>query len=296
MRRYPLYMAVLFLALFCPSSAFSAPEKKVGILVLARGVDPPGEVSQWDKHVMEAVKPVKTLYDTELVFGEERDALQEAISKLESRGAERLLVIPLYISSHSPVVQILEYLLGISPAAPQMQGEMKPVSIKADLHMCHAMEHHPLAAEIILERASEISKKPEQETVVLVAYGPTTKGAETLWLRSMWTLASYVKEKKGFKDATVATVMFGAPAKIRDEANKALRGLVEKNGKEGDILVVPCLIAPGGIEGMVEEQLKGLKYRFGRPYLPHPNITRWLRAVIKEHLELWEKEGKEATW
>lgn len=292
MRRYLFCLGVLFLAILCPSSAFSAPEKKAGILILARGNDPPGEVSLWDKSVMDAVEPIQKQYDTELVFGEDRNKLQDAVNRLESRGAERILAIPLYISFHSPVVQILEYLLGITSEPPQMQREEQPITIKADLHLCHAMEHHPFAAEILLERTVEISRAPSKEIVVLVAHGPTTEKAETLWLRSMWTLSSYVKEKGGFKDATVATIMFGAAPEIKDKANKEFRELVEEKGKEGDVLVMPCVLAPGGIEDKVKDQLKGLKFRFGKPYLPHPNVTKWLRAVIESHLVTWEKEPK----
>ena len=295
MSRYLMHFTVFLLVLFNASFVLGTPEKKVGILILARGIDPPGEVSVWDKHVIAAVKPIQEAYDVELFFGMDEKVLQEAVSKLEARGASKILAIPLYISSHSPVVQKLEYLLGVTPVPPERQKEITPITVKADLHMTHATEHNPLAAEIVLERALEVSLNPPQETVVLVGHGPLTKVSETMWLRSMWALAEFVKEEGGFKDARVATVMFGAHPDIKEKAIKDLRALVEEESKGGTVLVIPCMIAPGGIEGMLEEQLRGLTFRFGRPYLPHVNVTKWLRAEIEGSLRRWEKEFKGPT-
>lgn len=292
MSRYLMHLTVFLLFLFNASFVLGDPEKKVGILILARGIDPPGEVSVWDKHVMAAVKPIQEVYDVELFFGMDEKALQEAVSKLEARGAVKILAVPLYISSHSPVVQKLEYLLGVTPVPPERQKEIVPITVKADLHMTHAVEHNPLAAQIVFERTMEISLNPPQETVILVGHGPLTKVSETMWLRSMWALASFVKEEGGFKDALVATVMFGAPPDIKEKATKDLRAMIEETSKNGTVLVVPCMIAPGGIEGMLEEQLRGLTYRFGRPYLPHANVTKWLRGEIQGSLKRWEKELK----
>ncbi len=295
MSRHLIQIVVFVVALFCAAFVQAAPVAKVGILVLARGVDPPGEISTWDKHVMEAVKPVQERYDVELVMGMDENVLQEAVSRLESRGAEKILAVPLYISSHSPVVQKLAYLLGVTPTPPERQKELKPITVKADLHMTHAIEHDPLAAEIVLERALEISTNPPRETVILVGHGPLTRVSETMWLRSMWALASYVKEKGGFRDAKVATVMFGAPPDVKGKATAALRTTIEEESKTGTALIVPCMMAPGGIEGMLIDELKGLTFRFGRTYLPHVNITRWLMEEIDGSLRRWEKELKGPT-
>ncbi|MFQ5863526.1 MAG: sirohydrochlorin chelatase [Candidatus Brocadiales bacterium] len=293
MRKFLVYVCVLSLLALCPSPASGAPAKKLGILILARGVDPPGvPVSEWDQHVIDAVEPIKKMYDVELVLGLEPEKLQDGINKLQSRYNDKILVIPMYISTHSPVVRKMEYYLGIEPVPPERKSEIKPVEIKADIHMAHATEHNPLIAEVVYERTMEISRHPANETVILVAHGPITREAETMWLKSMHALASHVREKGGFKDATVATIMFGASPEVMKQANEDLRKLVEEKGRDGDVLVVPCLMAPGGIEGMLEDVLKGLKFRYGRPYLPHVNLTKWLKATIDAKLALWGRESK----
>ncbi|MCQ4574289.1 MAG: hypothetical protein NOU37_03435 [Candidatus Brocadiales bacterium] len=284
-------LSVLFI--LSPTIAGGVPAKKLGILILARGVDPPGEpVSEWDQHVIDAVEPIKQQYDVELVLGLEPEKLQDAINKLQVRHNDKILIIPLYISTHSPVVRKLEYYLGIAPVPPERQAEIKPLDIKADIHMAHATEHDPLIAEVVYDRTMEISLNPSNETIILVAHGPTTKEAETLWLKSMYALASYIRERGDFKDATVGTIMFGASPEVMKQANENLRKLVEDKSRHSDVLVVPCLMAPGGIEDMVADVMKGLNFRYGRPYLPHVNLTKWLKATIDAKLALWGRESK----
>ncbi|MHC4276429.1 MAG: sirohydrochlorin chelatase [Planctomycetota bacterium] len=293
MRKFLVYTCILSLVMLCPSLSYGAPAKKLGILILSRGVDPadiPGGV--WEKHIADAVEPILNEYDAELVQSMDPKEIQEAINKLQSRYNDKILIIPLYISTHSPLVRKLEYFLGIAPVPKERQDEIKPLEIKADIHMAHATEHDPLAAEIVYERTMEISRNPANETIILVAHGPTTKESETLWLKSMYALASYVRERGDFKDATVGTIMFGASPEVMKQANDNLRKLVEEKGRDSDVLVVPCLMAPGGIEGMIADVLTGQKFRYGRPYLPHVNITKWVKATIDAKLALWGRESK----
>src|SRR3989338_434167 len=293
MRKFLIYLCALSLAILCPSLASGATDKKLGILILARGVDPPGvPVSGWDQQIIDAVEPIKQEYDVELVLGLEPEKIQEGINKLQSRYNDKILIIPLYVSTHSPVVRKLEYYLGIEPVPAERAVEIKPLDIKAEIHMAHATEHDPLIAEVVYERAMEISRNPANETVILVAHGPTTKESETLWLKSMYALASYVKERGDFEDATVGTIMFGASPEVMKQANEDLRKLVEEKGRDSDVLVIPCLMAPGGIEDMLADVLKGQKIRYGRPYLPHVNVTKWLKATIDAKLVLWGRESK----
>ncbi|MEE9200178.1 MAG: hypothetical protein V3V45_01910 [Candidatus Brocadiales bacterium] len=293
MKKFLVYICILSLVIFCPSLSPGAPAKKLGILILARGVDPPEvAVSEWDQHVIDAVEPIKKQYDVELVLGLEPEKIQDAINELQLRHNDKILVIPMYISTHSPLVRKLEYYLGIAPVPPERKDEIKPINIKADIHMAHATEHDALIAEVVYDRTMEISRNPANETVILVAHGPTTKVTETLWLKSMYALASYVRERGGFKDATVGTIMFGAPEEVMKQANENLRKLVDEKGRDSDVLVVPCLMAPGGIEDMIADIMKGQTFRYGRPYLPHVNITRWLKATIDAKLALWGRESK----
>ena len=76
-------------------------DSSTGILVLAHGGS-----SQWDRTVRQAVHQARLRQPTELVFGmgmhsHEVAKMQQALERLRRRGIQRLVVIPLPVSSFS---------------------------------------------------------------------------------------------------------------------------------------------------------------------------------------------------
>ena len=94
----------------------------------------------------------------------------------------------------------------------------------------------------------------------------------------------FVREKGGFKDVLVATVRDDAPREVREKATRELRQMVEEAGSDSRVLVIPYVLASGGIEEGIKERLEGLEFQFGRPLLPHPNITKWIEAQSARYL------------
>lgn len=99
-------LSFLFLASFLAFPAMS--QSKVGVMVLAHGGSP-----EWNQLVIDATEPIAAQYPTEIAFGMALPrTMQEAIDKLEGQGVEKIVVIPLFISSHSFIIRQSEYLLG----------------------------------------------------------------------------------------------------------------------------------------------------------------------------------------
>jgi len=97
----------LVLALIA-SSAF-AQSSKVGVMVLAHGGS-----QEWNQMITDALPAISAKYPTEIAFGMALPrTMQQAIDKLESKGVDRIVVVPLFISSHSFIIRQSEYLLGI---------------------------------------------------------------------------------------------------------------------------------------------------------------------------------------
>ncbi|MBX2912608.1 MAG: hypothetical protein M9954_06935 [Cyclobacteriaceae bacterium] len=129
-------------------SAF-AQNPKVGVMVLAHGGSP-----EWNQMIVDATKGISSQYPTDIAFGMALPrTMQASIDKLEARGVEKIVVVPLFISSHSFIIRQSEYLLGIREelADPPlvMDHSMEP---PADPHaqdpgsIGHAMGHHPAPA------------------------------------------------------------------------------------------------------------------------------------------------------
>lgn len=64
--------------------------------------------------IVDATKKVSAQYPTDIAFGMALPrTMQASIDKLERMGVEKIVVVPLFISSHSFIIRQSEYLLGI---------------------------------------------------------------------------------------------------------------------------------------------------------------------------------------
>ncbi|MBI3311910.1 MAG: hypothetical protein HYZ88_00060, partial [Candidatus Omnitrophica bacterium] len=230
-----------------PVAFGTSVQERVGVLVIAHGGS-----AQWNGLVRHVVKQADLEAPVGVAFGmgmhpQEVRAFQEAVEQLEKHGARRLVVIPLLVSSFSEVFRQYEYLFGIRPEA-QWSEAGAPVSLKIPVVMGRALDDHPAVAEILLERARELSRDPNTETVILIAHGPTEDADNQQWLERIRHLGQRIQQAGGFREVLGFTIRDDAPAAIREGAEAALRTAVHTAGGQGRVLVVPLLIAQGGIE------------------------------------------------
>lgn len=277
--------------LLCTSPAFALnessapshePRTTVGVLVLAHG-----GTERWNGIVRKAVKQVDLGYPAEIALGmgmhpHEVRTMQQAADRLERKGISRLLVIPLLVSSHSDVYRQYEYLLGLRDEAPWPEAGA-PLQLEVPVVMGQALDDAPAVAEVLLERAQALSRDPEEETVVLVGHGPNADVDNLRWLASMAEFARVIKQDGAFRDVMIVTIRDDALQPIQEEAKRQFREIVRAAGQSGRVLIVPLLLAQGGIEHKIPKLLTGLPYRYtGQTLLPHPAIQRWLAAQAEQ--------------
>jgi sirohydrochlorin cobaltochelatase len=276
MRRYLLLAAALF--------ATSAPgwaKSDVAVLVMAHGGSP-----TWNKTVMKTVKDAQIPYPTKVYFGmghdrDEVEELQDDVHYLEGKGARTIIVIPLLVSSYSEVHRQYRYLLG-ADINPGFNTNFFPIVHHAEIQFADPLNDDPVTALVLLDRAREISQTPGQETVVLVAHGPNDEADNEKWLQMMYRLAHTIRDRGGFKSALCVTVRDDAPTEVRSAAVQELRRQVEAIDRAGGkALILPMLMAPGGIENKVGIALKGLQYTLNaKVLLPDNRISQWIRSKI----------------
>jgi sirohydrochlorin cobaltochelatase len=276
--------------------------KITGVLVLAHGMHGYGHgahvsnaVPQWNIVVLEAVELLKNKYPLEVAFGmADPETIEDAVRKLEQKDVTDVIVVPLFISSHSPIIGNSRYIFGLQEELP-LTTEVKSlprIESKMRFVMTGALDDNPLAAEILLERARELSTDPDRETVILVGHGPNDENENKLWLNDMEKLASYVHEKGRFKEVKAATWRSDAPETVKEKAAQELRVMVERDGKDGRVIVIPHLLASSGVEGEIVKVLKGHSYSYnGKTLLPHPNITKWIEMQVEG--ELMKLKGRQ---
>jgi hypothetical protein len=85
-----------------------------------------------------------------------------------------------------------------------------------------------------------------------------------------------VKKRGGFSDVQVATIRDDSPRAVKQAAIDDLRARVEKASKSGRAVVVPYLVARGGIEEHITSALQGLDYAWdARTLAPDARLAQW---------------------
>ncbi len=266
-----------------PQTAHRTPNAAdvVGVLVLAHGGS-----ARWEREVSRAVAQAPLPYPTEVAFGmgmhrPEVRALQRAVERLERAGVTRLIAVPLLVSSSSEVMRQYQYLLRLRPEGP-WADEVQPIAVRLPLTMTGPLDDDPVVTGILLERALEMSARPEDESVLLVAHGPVADEDEAAWLTVMGRLARDVQARGRFRAVVPVTMRDDAPAPTQERATRHMREVVRQQGETGRVLVVPLLLASGGVESKIPRRLQGLRFRYqGRTLLPHPQIAQWIARQVE---------------
>lgn len=277
-----------------------------GVLLLAHG----GKAA-WNDEVNNVAAEIGKQFPVEVAFGmATKRNIQNAIDKLEAQGVTSIVAVPLFISSNSSVITSTEYLLGLRKDAPKdlaVFAKMDHGSGGHDAHSAHtnasaaepfdpttpvthnvpiamrkALDADPTVADILLTRASSISKDPKNEVVIIVAHGPVSEETNRLWLNDMARLAEGMKAKSSYRSIGYLTVRDDAPEPIRGQATAEFRALVEKaNAQKARVLIVPLLLSFGGIEEGVKKRLDGLDYTItSQALLPDVRIAQWaIRSI-----------------
>jgi sirohydrochlorin ferrochelatase len=122
-------LALVFLGITSFAAAQTASPAKpsrTGILLLAHG----GSAQSWNEEVRHIADVADLSTPTEIALGmSTRSAMAAGIQRLTARGVTQIVAVPLFVSSHSSVIDSTAYLLGQRPAEPE------------DLKMFASMDH-----------------------------------------------------------------------------------------------------------------------------------------------------------
>ena len=267
-----------------------AQREELGIVVMPHGA---GEYT--NEPIGVTIAPLSQKYNLETAFGmADVEMLQEAVEKLEARGARRILILRLYDISLSLKGE-LEYLIG-QAAPPKVyiaNPAFPPPRLRsgAILYTSGGFDQDTLIAEVLLERIMEVSREPERETVILLAHGAAGDQENNFWLEQLAAKAGLIQERaaRKFKAVVGATVREDWPAK-RAEAVAKVRSTIQEASQNGDRVLVISDRPTGA--GPYQRMLDGLPYTLnGKGLAPHPNVTKWIEKEIEKWAEQVMKEG-----
>jgi sirohydrochlorin ferrochelatase len=241
--------------------------KKRGILVIAHGSNKP----EWVELVDRAVSQVRADMPVAIGFLEmvEGRSIPDGIRELEAQAVDEIIVVPLFVSSGSTHIEEIGHALGVI-REPKIGVEGEPLPIRAKVTLCPAMDDHPLIAQILLDRAGEMSTYPREEALLLVGHGSEVPGFKEKWEKGMENLAKWLKEEMRFARTAYASLH---PDNLRERA--------ESLSQSHRVLVVPLFLSEGYFtRKVIPSRLKGLNVHYtGKTYLPSPFVSRWIEAV-----------------
>jgi len=236
---------------------------------------------EWENTILKMVGEASSQipYPVEVAFGMwDQKNFQEGITLLAHQSVCEVVIIPLFISDHSDVIRAQKYQFHLSENNPLPfdPGRITiPTTIKKVLFKS-ALNDHLFLSQVIAERAKSISENPSIEDLILVAHGPNGDEDDVLWMNDLAIHAGRITDS--FYKIHRVTLRDDAPEEIRNAKTKELQAIVKKSIEEKRRpLILPVLLAPGGIEEGLKERLLGLDYTISPKMLaPDPHLIEWI--------------------
>ncbi|BAU29829.1 sirohydrochlorin ferrochelatase [Aneurinibacillus soli] len=247
---------------------------KQGVVIIAHG----SRRSEWNELVEKTATQLDSSVPIEVAFlgMVEGKSIADSIRKLEEKGVQRIVAIPLFISSGSTHLSEIRYMLGITDTCA-VPTDLERITLRPGTTIIWAapMDAHPCIRTLLRKRVCELSVRPEEEALLLVAHGSEEPGYQEQWEGLLQELAISLRDEVGLRAATYGTFH---PDNVRQQAYR----LAEKYQP----LVIPLFLSSGYYtETAIPQRLAGIPVRYdGRAYLPDPNVTKWLNITIKTYI------------
>lgn len=268
------FICAVMLLLPLTSFAF-IQSNETGFLTIA-----PDRGFMGNQEIREAHKKFAEKYRSSLVFvtpEETERFLEEGIDQLKEDGAEKLVVIPMFLSDDHPL-----YKLALGHLSNQ-QFTGLPVEVAP------TMSHSYLTAEILADRISELSTNPEEEGLVVVASGASTD-QEREGVKG--DIEQLLEMNQGrFSFANQAIVIYGNDAGRSETADQELENTLVSMKEAGLKPVVVPFDLTQKLDGMmafssrIRSTVTGQGAAFnGKDITPHKNTELWLAKQANSYL------------
>jgi pentapeptide MXKDX repeat protein len=253
----------------------------LGIIVLTHGAFEPGD-TYFANSLMGLAQqhPVSVGYGMAMMNG---NHIQSAIDNLEAAGAKKIVCVPAALSANGTVYEQWAFYFGEREDAVYLDAPRMTSNVPMTL--AEPMRDHPMASQMLLDHAQEISNNPKNEFVLIVGHGPSEPDDNVAELKVISKHAERVKANGGFADVKAYNFQDDAPPKVRGANVKVMRGWIEEAKAAGlDVIMVGYLLATRGIQHKIPEDFASLDFTFNEKGLSsHPDFAKWVEANALEH-------------
>lgn len=241
-----------------------------GVVVVAHGGG-----AEWNRPVLEVVDAVELPWPVEaaFLFGAEGASVAGAVARLRARQVERVVAVPLFVSSHSS-------------HSTMVAGAVRESARGCCVEVTRALDRSPELAAALIDRALALVESPAGHPIHLVGHGPNAEEDYRRWMEELEPVAEMVRRDGGFVDVRVGLVRDDAADAVRSAAVTAIRASIEEQNRETGqpVVVVPVLVSTGFLSTRrLPEDLAGLPIRYDPAGLaPHPALARWVERRVRE--------------
>lgn len=269
----------------------AAQDAAVGAIVIAHGGS-----AGWNALVREAAMDARTGGPIELSFlmGPEASThrFQDAARRLVERGAQKIVVVPVLVSSHSGHFEQIRYLVGATDSLSDMMHHhlhmagIERARVNVPIALAPAIDGDPAVVPVLAARALALATEPTNQALFIVGHGPSTPDEYAIWMRQVRNLADSVQAATGFADVKAGLLWDDSPPPVRAEAVLRIRDLIalQHRATRRSVVVVPLLISRGRVsDEKIPADLAGLDIAYsGEGLLPHAVVSRWIEKRVAE--------------
>ncbi|MFB9278668.1 sirohydrochlorin chelatase [Cohnella cellulosilytica] len=259
--------------------------EKRGLLVISHGSRESGWIALVDETIDSVRSRMGSEFIVEAVFLElvEGRLIQDGIDRLLAEGVTEALALPLFVSSGSTHVNEIGWALGAYPES-RTETDLEPFELGGlRIDYGHPMGEAPEIESIVLDRLERLSKRPSEESVLLIGHGSEEAGFRESWERELGGIAVRTARKGGYRSADAALLL---PNQVEERIASARR-----DRPDGRILVVGLFLSEGYFTQTVIPRhlassggLEACRYD-GAALMPHPNVAAWVVRQTREWLE-----------
>jgi sirohydrochlorin ferrochelatase len=294
------FLIIMFTFLIAAIPVYGREPISKGILVVAHGVNDPN----WTNPVWEVVYELRNNFPCPVALGFlefVEPGIPDGVEELNQAGVNKIIAVPLFISSYSNHIEEIRYVLGLREDLPGGGHEGHGAGHEEDLERARpqgevvltpAIDDHPLMAEVLAEQIGLLVKDPANEIGILAAHGSDTEEGQKGWVDNLKSLGGQIQERlenKGIrlKDIKHGFVFEGLTPSVREAVYEA----VYTDGATA--LVVPVMISEGYFTG---HKIPGILKEFPKDTYRYPeNGQRALITFKKSYasrLVEWRAAGK----
>ncbi len=268
-------------------------DKKIGVLLISHG----SHSETWrntlfalEQHVNNRILENGKVSGTKSAFMEYTEpSIATRLKEFDREGYTDIIIIPVLLTVSSHSFDDIPTIIGLkeNPESVEMLRleKIERYTPKATPHITPLLDFSEILQKNVLRRARELSNNPEEEGLVIIAYG--SEPYEKEWTDLFDTAAKHVQA-----ETEIDTYSIGWCGHIvqysPDSTTAAVRRVLDK---KKTALVIPSLVAfdenfqikiiGGGIE-KVKGHEERVRYK-PDAILPDSNIEQWIVAISEEY-------------